>query len=54
MNLRSMAEVPWYFPHLERIYTQLVIIWQKKQRFLAFLGGDFQKLNEFKNLKLTI
>ena len=39
--------------HLDRIYTQLVIIW-RKIGVLAFLGGDFQKLNEFKKLKLKI
>ena len=39
--------------HLERIYTQLVIIW-RRTGVLAFLGGDFQKLNEFKKLKLKI
>ena len=50
INFNARTCIVWLkyhgISHLERIYT-LLIIW-RKTGVLAFLGGEFQKLIEFK------
>ena len=60
INFNARTCIVWQkyhgISHLERIYTHLYSVghYLAKNRGVSIPGGDFQRFNEFKELKLTI